>query len=81
MNLVILECVPYDLLNRIHDIRSKSIALEGPLTYTLDLTPDKVKNAEGPSIRCHPMEQVPGVICDVSLISTLTINGLPEHLV
>ena len=79
MNLVILECVPCDLLNHIHDIRSKSTALEGPLTYTPDLTPDKVKNAEGSSIRCHPVEQVPRVICDVSLISTLAINGLPEH--
>ena len=79
MLLVILKYVSCDLLNHIHDVGCKSIALEGPLTYTLDLTPDKVKNAEGPSIRCHPMEQVPGVIYDVSLISTLAINGLPEH--
>ena len=79
MNLVILECVPCDLLNHIHDIRSKSTALEGPLTYTSNLTLDKVKNAKWSSIRCHPVEQVPGVIYDVSLIFTLAINGLPEH--
>ena len=79
MYLVILKGMPYDLLYHVHDVGSKTIALEGPLTYTPDLTPNKVKNTKGPSIRCHPMEQVPRVICDVSLISTLVINGLPEH--
>ena len=79
MNLVILECVPCDLLDHIHDIRSKSTSLEGPLTYTSDLTPYEIKDAKRSCIRCHPMEQVPGVICNVSLISTLAINGLPKH--
>ena len=79
MYLVILKCMPYDLLNHVHDVGSKTTALEGPLTYTPEFTLDKVKNTEGPSIRCHPMEQVPRVICDVSLISALAINGLPEH--
>ena len=79
MYLVILKGVPCDLLNHVHDVGSKTIALEGPLTYTLDLTLDKVKNTEGLSIRCHPMKQVPRVIYDVSLISTLAINGLSEQ--
>ena len=80
MYLVILKGMPCDLLNHVHDVGSKTIALKGPLANTPDLTIDKVKNAEGPSIRCHPMEQVPGVIYNVSLISTLAINGLPRYL-
>ena len=79
MYLVILKGMSCNLLNHVHDVGSKTIALEGPLTYTSDLTPDKVKNAEEPSIRWHPMEQVPRIICNVSLISTLAINGLSEH--
>ena len=79
MYLVIFKGIPCDLLNHVHDVKSKTTTLEGPLTYSPDLILDKVKNAEGPSIRCHPVEQVPRVICDVSLISTLAINGLPKH--
>ena len=79
MYLVILKGMPCDLVNHVHNVGSKTTALEGPLSNTPGLTPYEVKNAEGLSIRCHPVEQVPGVIYDVSLIPTLAINGLPEH--
>ena len=81
MYLVILKGMPYDLLNHVHDVGSKTTALEGPLVDTPNLTPYEIKDAKRSRIRCHPMEQVPGVICNVSLISTLAVNGLPEHLV
>ena len=71
--------MPCDLLNHVHNVGSKTIALEGSLANAPDLAPYEVKDAEGSCIRCHPVEQVPGVICNVSLISTLAINGLPEH--
>ena len=79
MYLVILKGMPYDLLNHVHNVGSKTTALEGPLSDTLDLAPYEVKDVERSCIRCHPVEQVSGVICNVSLISTLTINGVPEH--
>ena len=79
MYFVILVGVPYDLLNHVHDVGRKTTALERPLTNAPDLTPYKVKDTEGSCIRCHPVEQVPGIICNVFLISTLAINGLPEH--
>jgi len=63
----------------VHNVGSKTIALEGPLTDTPDLAPYEIKNAKRSYIRCHPVEQVPRVIYNVSLISTLAINGLPEH--
>ena len=81
MYLVILKGMPYDLLNRVHDVASKTTALEGSLTDTLDLTPYEIKDAKKSCIRCHPMEQVPRVICNVSIISTLVINSLPKHSV
>ena len=81
MYLVILKGMPCDLLNHVHDVGSKTIALEGPLANAPDLTPYEVKDTEGSCIRCHPMEQVPRVICNVSLIFNLIINGLPKHLV
>ena len=71
--------MPGHLLNHIHDVWSKSTALESPLTHTLNLTPDEIKDTEGLCIWCHPMEKVPGVIYNSALVSTLTINGLPEH--
>ena len=79
MYLVILKSVPCDLLNHVHDVGSKTIALEGPLTNTPDLTPYEVKDAKRSCIRCHPVEQVPGVICNVALVSTLAVNSLPKH--
>ena len=79
MYLVILKCMLYDLLNHVHDVGSKTTALEGPLTDMPDLAPYEVKDTERSCIRCRPVEQVPGIICNVSLISTLAINGLPEH--
>ena len=79
MRSVILKLVPYHLLNHMHDVWSKTIALDGSLTNTLDLTPDKIKDTEGVSIWCHPVEKVPRVICNSTLITTLAINGLPEH--
>ena len=79
MYLVILKGMPYDLLNHVHDVGSKTIALEGPLADTPDLAPYEIKDTEGLCIRCHPMEQVPGIICNIFLVSTLAINGLPEH--
>ena len=79
MYLVILKGMPYDLLNHVCDVGSKTIALEGPLADTPDLAPYEVKDVERSCIRCHPMKQVPRVIYNVSLISTLVINGLPEH--
>ena len=81
MYLVILKGVPCDLLNHVHNVGSKTIALEGPLADTPDLTPYEIKDAKRSCIRCHPVEQVPGVIYNVSLISSLAINGLPKHLV
>ena len=79
MYLVILKGMPCDLLNHVHDVGSKTTALEGPLADTPDLAPNAVKYTEGLCIKCHPVEQVSGVICNVSLISTLAINGLPKH--
>ena len=79
MYLVILKGMPYNLLNHVHNIGSKTTALEGPLFDTPDLAPYEVKDAERSCIRCHPVEQVPRVICNVSLVSTLAINGLPKH--
>ena len=79
MYLVILKCMPCDLLNHVHDVGSKTTALEGPLADTPDLAPYEIKDAKRSCIRCNPMEQAPGVICNVSLVSTLAINGLPEH--
>ena len=79
MYLVILKGMSYDLLNHVHNVGSKTIALEGPLADTPDLTPYEIKDAKRSCIRCHTMEQVLGVICNVSLISTLAINGLPKH--
>ena len=79
MYLVILKGIPYDLLNHVHDVGSKTTALEGPLADTPDLAPYEIKDAKRSCIRCHPVEQVPRIICNVSLVSTLAINGLPEH--
>ena len=79
MNLVILKGMLCDLLNHVHNVGSKTTALEGPLTDTPDLAPYEIKDTERSCIRCHPMEKVPGVIYNISLISTLAINGLPEH--
>ena len=79
MYLVILKGVPYDLLNHVHNVGSKTTALEGLLTNAPDLAPYEVKDAEGSCIRCHPVEQVPRIICNVSLVSTLAINGVLEH--
>ena len=79
MYLVILKGMPYDLLNHVHDVGSKTTALERPLFDTPDLAPNEVKDTKGSCIRCHPVEQVPRIICNVSLISTLAINGLPKH--
>ena len=76
---VILKGMPYDLLNHVHDVGSKTTALEGPLTNAPDLAPYEVKDAKRSCIRCHPVEQAPRVIYNVSFISTLAINGLPEH--
>ena len=56
MYLVILKGMPCDLLNHVHDVGSKTTALEGPLANAPDLTPYEVKNTEGSCIRCHPME-------------------------
>ena len=81
MYLVILKGMPCDLLNHVHDVGSKTTALEGPLTDTPDLTPYEIKDTKMSCIKCHLVEQVPGVICNVFLISTLTINGLPKHYV
>ena len=78
MNLIILECVPYHLLNHMHDIRSKTTTLEGPLSNTPDLTLDKIEYAKGLCIWCHPMKQIPRVIYYSALVSTLTVNSLPE---
>ena len=64
-----------------HNVRTKAAALDGPLTNTLDLTLDEVKDTERPCIWCHPVEKVPGIICNGTLVTTLTINGLSEHLV
>jgi len=60
-------------------VRSKATSLNRPLTNTLDVTPDKVKDAERLCIWCHPMEKVLGVIYKSALISTFAINALPEH--
>ena len=79
MYLVILKSVPCDLLNHVHDVGSKTTTLEGPLASAPNLAPYEIKNTEGSCIRCHPMEQIPRIIYNVSLISTLAINGLPEH--
>ena len=79
MYLVILKGMPYDFLNHVHDVGSKTIALEGPLSNTPNLAPNEVKDTEGSCIRCHPMEQVPRIIYNVALISSLVSNGLPEH--
>ena len=79
MYLVILKGMPCDLLNHVHDIGSKTTTLEGPLSHTHDLRPNKVKHTEWLSIRCHPMEQVSRIICNVALVSTLAVNSLPEH--
>ena len=45
--LVILKCVSYHLLNHMHDVGCKSTALEGPVTHTPDLSPNKIKDTEG----------------------------------
>ena len=79
MYLVILKGMPCDLLNHVHDVGSKTTALEGPLTNAPYLASYEVKDVERSCIRCHPMEQVPRIIYNVSLVSTLVINGLPEH--
>ena len=79
MYLVKLKGMPCDPLNHVRNVGSKTIALEGPLANAPDLAPYEVKDIEMSCIRCHPMKQVPRVICNVSLISTLAINGLPEH--
>ena len=79
MYLVTLKGMPCDLLNHVHNVGSKTITLEGPLSDTPDLAPYEVKDAERSCIRCHPMEQVPRIIYNVSLVSTLAINGLLEH--
>ena len=78
---IIIKLVPCHLLNHMHNVWTKATTLDGPLTNTSDLTPDKIKDTEGVSIWCHPMEKVPGVICNSALVFTLTINGLPEHFV
>jgi hypothetical protein len=67
------------LLNHTHDIWTESTALDGPLTNTLDLTLDEVKDTKQLCIWCHPMEKVPGVICNSTLVTTLAVNGLLEH--
>ena len=46
MYLVILKGMPCDLLNHVHDVGSKTIALEGPLANTPDLTPYEIKDAK-----------------------------------
>ena len=81
MRSIILKLVPGHLPNHIHDVWSKATTLDWPLTNTLNLTPDEIKDTEGLRIWCHPMEKVPGVICNSALVFTLTINGLPEHFV
>ena len=50
MYLVILEGMPYDLLNHVHDVGSKTTALEGPLANAPNLAPYEIKNTEGPCI-------------------------------
>ena len=79
MYLVILKGMPYDLLNHVHNVGSKTTTLEGPLSDTPDLAPYEVKDAERSCIRCHPMEQVPRIIYNVALVSTLTVNSLPKY--
>ena len=79
MYLVILKGMPRDLFNHVHDVGSKTIALEGPLADTPDLAPYEIKDAKRSCIRCHPMEQVHRVICNVSFVSTLVVNDLPKH--
>ena len=49
MYLVILKGVPYDLLNHVHNVGSKTTALEGPLADTPDLTPYEIKDAKSRS--------------------------------
>jgi hypothetical protein len=73
--------MPDHLLNHIHDVWTETIALDGPLTYTLDLTPDEVKDTKRLCIWCHPMEKVPRVICNRTFVIILAVSGLPEHLV
>ena len=58
MYLVILKGMPYDLLNHVHNVGSKTTALEGPLSDTPNLAPYEVKDAEWSCIRCHLVEQV-----------------------
>ena len=79
MYLVILKGMPYDMLNHVHDVGSKTTALEGPLSNTPNLTPDEVEYTKGSCIWCHPVEQVLGIVCNVSLISTLAVNCLSEY--
>ena len=56
MYLVILKGIPYDLLNHVRDVGSKTTTLEGPLADTPDLAPYEIKDAKRSCIRCHPME-------------------------
>ena len=79
MYLVILKGMPCDLLNHVHDVGSKTTALEGSLADTPDLAPYEIKDAKRSCIRCHPVEQVPRIVCCVALVSTLAVNGLPKH--
>ena len=81
MSFVIIKLVPCHLLNHMHNVRTKAAALDGPLTNTLYLTPDEVNDTERPCIWCHLVEKVPRVICNSTLITTLTINGLSEHTI
>jgi hypothetical protein len=63
-----------------HNVWSKAIALDGPLSNTPNLTSDEIKDTERLCIWCHPMEKVPGVICNSAFVSTLGIDALPKHL-
>ena len=84
MRSIILKLVPCHLLNHMHDVWTKTTALDGPLTNTLDLTLDKVKDTKGLCIWCHLVEKVSRVICNSALApplqSMLFLNILSRYL-
>ena len=51
MYLVILKGMPCDLINHVHNVGSKTIALEGPLADTPDLAPYEIKALKGRALR------------------------------